>query len=54
MGALDRKHMDIRCPKQSGFRYYNYKGFCSMAMLCLVDADYKFRWIDMVSNGVMF
>ena len=45
-GALDGKHVACRCPNSSGSTYYNYKGFYSVVMMALVDADYKFIWAD--------
>ncbi len=32
-------------------QYYNYKGFHKIMSLGLVDADYKFIWADVGSNG---
>ena len=52
VGALDGKHVAKRCPKQSGYTYYNHKGFHSAVMLALVEADYKFIWTDVGSNGL--
>ena len=50
-GALDGKHVTVRCPPRSGTLYYNYKGFYSIVILALVDADYKFLWGDVGSQG---
>ena len=51
VGALDGKLVTIRCPRQSGSKYYNYKGFYSVVMLALVDVDYRFLWANVWSNG---
>ncbi len=51
LGAMDGKHIAIKCRKGGGLLYFNYKKFHFIVLMALVDADYKFIWIDVGANG---
>ena len=41
VGCIDGKHIRIKCPKQSGMLYYNYKKYFSIVLQGVVGLDYK-------------
>ena len=36
---------------RSDSEYFNYKGYFSQVLLALVDADYKFLWVNVGASG---
>lgn len=43
--------MRIRKPRISGSLFYNYKNYFSIVLLAVVDANYKFIYIDVGAFG---
>ena len=43
--------MALKKPKNTGALFHNYTGFVSILMLALVDGQYKFRWVDVGTEG---
>ncbi|XP_063791580.1 uncharacterized protein LOC134947337 [Pseudophryne corroboree] len=50
-GAIDGKHARINPPASSGTLYFNYKGYFSIVLMTVVNANYEFIFIDVGKNG---
>ncbi|MGH0119865.1 UNVERIFIED_CONTAM: hypothetical protein FKN15_059246 [Acipenser sinensis] len=51
IGELDGKLITIQPLKNIGSHYYNYKGTSTIVLMALVDADLKFLYVDVGTNG---
>ncbi|XP_063530916.1 uncharacterized protein LOC134755454 isoform X2 [Cydia strobilella] len=51
LGALDGKHVYVKCPANSGSCFFNYKHRFSIVLMCLADAKRKIIMVDVGSQG---
>ena len=52
--AVDGSHLPIKCPNggaQAMKQYFNFKGFYSIVLMALVDAEYRFIWASVGAPG---
>ena len=50
-GALDGKHVKIKCPGRSGSTCFNYKQYFSLVLFALADANHNFLFVDIGAQG---
>ncbi len=51
IGAVDGEHIRIQAPSACGSEFYNFKGYHSIILFAIVDAEYNFLYIDVDANG---
>lgn len=51
LGAIDGRHVPIIKPPKTGSRFRNYKGYYSMVLQAVVDAYYRYIFIDVGGRG---
>ncbi|KAG8238233.1 hypothetical protein J437_LFUL018003 [Ladona fulva] len=51
IGCIDGKHIRIKCPKESGTMFYNYKHFFSIVLQAVADYRCRFIFVDVGGYG---
>lgn len=51
LGAIDRRHIFIKTPANSGSTFYNYKSSFSILLMAVVDANYRFIYTKVEVQG---
>ena len=51
LGATNGKHVNMKCPNNSGSLYYNYKRFFSLVLMAICDSHYNFTLVDIGDYG---
>ena len=46
IAAIDGKHIMLQDPARSGSLFYNYKGTFSIVLMAIVEAQYRFTFIN--------
>ncbi|XP_026819148.1 protein ALP1-like [Rhopalosiphum maidis] len=49
LGAINGKHIRVIKPTGTGSQHFNYKHYFSIALLAIVDSNYKFVYVDIGS-----